>query len=340
LNVKKIIDVCCSDKWLKLLAIALAVVTWVYVSGKSYGTDRKIVRLHFRAPADYYILAEDWGKVTATVEGSAAEVRLLPKELTAEIDVIARKKGDIPKPFGAPLSLSIKLSSSDIRNLPPSLVVREFEPSRVSVTLDKMDEKLLLVDIDREKDLNVQLDEGLEIHEFYWSPKRLFVRGPKSVLAGMDSIHPKPTTLNNLAAGPFDTKRPLQTVAQNMDCLQPETPSVEVHIRVIDKRGKATIKNVRVEVRGFPEFEYSVFTEDKTKPFTEITGVEIRGPKKALEDPRVRAFIDLTDITDSKEKPEVKRTVQFAAEPGVDVLTKPPSVMVQIKARPTEPTRP
>jgi len=335
-NVKKIIDVCCADRWLKLLAIALAVVTWVYVSGQSYGTGTKTVRLHFKVPDDYYILAEDWGEVKATVEGSAVDMRLLPDTLTAEIDVIARKKDDIPEEFGAPLSLSIKLSSSDIRNLPPSLVVREFEPSRVSVTLDKMDEKVLLVDIDKKKDLNVQLDEGLEIHEFYWSPKRLIVRGPKSVLAGMDSIHPKPIVLDNLVAGPFKTIRRLQTVVQNMDCLQPEKPSVEVTIRVIDKREKATIKTVRVEVRGFPEFEYSVFTEDKTKPFTEITEVEIRGPKKTLEDPRVRAFIDLTDITDPKEKPEVKRAVQFAAEPGVDVLTKPPSVMVQIKARPTE----
>lgn len=338
--MNRILEACLADKWFKLLALGLAVITWVYVNSRTVGSAEKDVELVFKDPPNYFILARHRTMVRATVEGPRADVRSLPKTLLAEIDVAEKKKGSFPTDFDVPPTVKLSLARSDIRNLPPRVTIK-FKRDEVRITLDKIEEKWLPVEVDDKKDLNIQVAEGFEVHKFYWSPKHVYVRGPKSVLAKMESIRPLPIVITGLS-GPLQTDQPLDTTwpirgrGKPVKCLQPRTPNIRVLIEVIPKREKAKIRNVLLEVRGLPGLLYTVFTEDKTKLFTEVAEVEILGPKKALDDPRVRAFVDLTDIKDPKEKPEVKRKLQFSAEPDIEVLTKPPSVVVQIKAGATE----
>jgi len=338
--LKKILEACLADKWFKLLALGLAVITWVYVNSRTAGSDEKKIELVFKNPPNYFILTKHRTMVRATVEGPRADVRSLPKTLIAEIDVAQKKKGSLPTDFDVPPTVKLSLVRSDIRDLPPRVTIK-FKRDEVRITLDKIEGKWLPVEVDDKKDLKVQVAEGFEVHKFYWSPKHVYVRGPKSVLAKMESIRPLPIVITGLS-GPLQTDQPLNTTWPIRDrgkvvhCLQPRTPNIRVLIEVIPKREKAKIENVPLEVRGLPGLLYTVFIEDKTKLFTEVAEVEIRGPKKALDDPRVRAFVDLTDIKDPKKKPEVKRELQFSAEPDIEFLTKPPSVVVQIKAGATE----
>lgn len=332
--MNKILEACLADKWLKLLALGLAVVTWVYVSTIARTTDKKTVNLTFEDPQDHFILPGHPTKVTAKVEGPEADVRRLPTELRARIDVASKQKGSLPTEFKIPQSVSIALATSDIRDLRGSLTIKEFDPPRVNITLDQMDKKLLPVKIDQKQDLKGKVKEGFQIHKIYPTPSQVIVRGPRSVLARMDSIRPKLIPVGGLSGQHIVKGWPLDTFAKigekRIDCLT--VPNLkEVSIVVVPKYETLKVKNVPLEVRGLPGLLYTVFIEDKTKLFTEVAEVEIRGPKKALDDPRVRAFVDLTDIKDPKEKPEVKRELQFSAEPGVEVLTKPPSVVVQIK---------
>ena len=333
--MKKILEACLADKWLKLLALGLAVITWVYVNSRTVGSAEKDVELVFKDPPNYFVLAKHRTMVRATVEGPRADVQSLPKTLLAEIDVAEKKKGSLPTDFDVPPTVKLSLARSDIRDLPPRVTIK-FKRDEVRITLDKIEEKWLPVEVDDKKDLKVQVAEGFEVHKFYWSPKHVYVRGPKSVLAKMENIRPQPIVITGLSGPlqtdqPLDTTRPIPGRGNAVNCLQLRTPNIRVLIEVIPKREKAKIKNVPLEVRGLPGFLYTVLNEPKTEPFTKVAEVEILGPKKALDDPRVRAFVDLTDIKDPKEKPEVKRELQFSAEPGLEVLTKPPSVVVQIK---------
>lgn len=339
MKLKKLLTMCLADKWLKLLAIALAIVTWVYVSQKISGIDTKTVQLRFTPPPNHYIMAEDWGKVKVTVEGSAAAVRQLPDKLDAHIDVAERKKEAIPANFPDTLRLTIRLASSDIQNLPPGLSVKSFEPSEVNITIDRIVQKRVPVEIDPAEDLDGLVKTGFEIYRIYAVPNQVVIRGPRSVLRGVDSIHPKPIPISGLS-NDFTVKNwELETAVKHngkmLDCLQVENLD-QVTIVVIPKKEKAVVKNVRLEVRGLPGLIYLVFTEDNTKPFTTVPEVEIEGPEKALADATVRAFIDLTDILDPQKQPQVRRALQFAVDPGIEVLTKPPFVMVHIKRAPTE----
>ena len=340
MKLKKLINVCFADKWLKLLAVALAIVTWVYVSQITRDTETESLRLEFKAPADHFIMDANHGAVFVTVEGSAAAMRLLPNNLIAVVDVAEKKADAIRRGITAPVTLNIRLVPADIQNLPPTLDVKEFDPARVTITLDRMDQKRLPVVIDPTADLAGLVKPGFEIYTIYPVPKEVVVRGPKSVLSTLESVHPYPIPVSALDKD-FSVKkwRIKTTVEHNgkpIDCLQVANLE-EIIIKVVPKKEKAVVKNVRVEVRGLPGLIYSVFTEDNTKPFTVVPEVEILGPKKALADATVRAFIDLTDILDPKDKPQVMRALQFTVAPGIEVLTKPPSVMVQIKKAPTPP---
>ena len=338
MNLKKLLGICLADKWLKLLAVAFAIVTWVYVSQITRDDKTKDVRLRFKAPDSHFIMPGHRAEVEVTVEGPAVALARLPENLVAHIDVAEKKKGTMPE-GSAPRSLGISLSPSDIQNLPAGLTVKGFEPSKVNITLDKMDQKRVPVAIDAEADLNGLVKDGFEIYRIYAAPNQVVVRGPRSVLSGVESVHPKPIPISGLNKD-FTVKNwPLETTVDHsgtlIDCLQVANLD-QVTIKVIPKKEKATVKNVRVEVRGLPGFVYAVLTEDNTKPFTAVPQVEIQGPKTALADATVRAFIDLTDILDPNDKPEVKREVQFAVGPDIEVLTKPPSVMVKIKMAPAE----
>ncbi len=337
---KKLLEMCLADKWLKLLAVALAIVTWVYVSQITSDTARKRVRLKLEAPPNHFILDANRDAVDATVKGSAAAMRLLPERLVAVVDVAEKKADAIRRGITAPVTLNIRLVPADIQNLPPTLSVKEFEPARVTITLDRIDQKRLPVVIDPATDLSGLVKPGFEIYTIYPVPKEVVVRGPRSVLSTLESVHPYPIPVSKLDKD-FSVKnwRIKTTVDHNgsrLDCLQVANLD-EVIIKVIPKKEKAIVKNVRVEVRGLPGLIYVVLTEDNTKPFTIVPEVEIRGLKEALADATVRAFIDLTDIVDPDEKPEVRRALQFDVAPGIEVLTKPPSVMVQIKKAPTPP---
>ena len=57
----------------------------------------------------------------------------------------------------------------------------------------------------------------------------------------------------------------------------------------------------------------------------------MRGPKELLEQPRLRAFVDLTEIDNPEETLDRKKQVEFSARSGIEILSEPPAVVVQIK---------
>ncbi len=339
--MKKIIDAILADKWLKLLALGLAGVTWWYVAPRTYGTDERPVTLDFKAPKGHFILAKPWTQVQVELQGPADDIdQMKGAHLVAEINLAEKLGKDFPKDFDVPRSVSVRLAPSDIRNLPPRVRVKEFKREEISVLLDEISEKLLPVEIDQEEHLQIKVREGFEVYRVYSSPKRVFVRGPRSVLEKMESIRLERAEVPDLA-DTFEDRFPLRTTALtgagDVDCLAPRVPDILVRITVIPKREKVKIKKVPVEVRGWPDIVYTVLKPDMTGPYTEVPEVEIQGPKKTLDDdPKVRAFVDLTDITDPGEKPEAKREVQFSAAEGVEVLGERPTVMVKIKAAATK----
>lgn len=331
--MRKILDAIFANHRLKVLSIVLAVSVWVFVMQKSYNTKPDIdIPLTVIVPENMFILNQPWKSLEVTLRGPAPVMsQLRASLLSAEIDLTKRKQVEMPANLDVPQPVVIQILPSDIRNLPPNITVTKIFPTSVTVTLDKIIEKRLTVT----ETLDGEVKSGLKVHRVYPTPKQVIVRGPRSVLAQRDDIKTLPVPISDLDAGTWQPTRALDTSdAQSglSDCLRPDPPKVVVWIEVVPQEEPAIIKNVPIEIRGLPGFLYQVLTGDKSAPFVVLPEVQISGPKPILEKPGLHAYIDLTDVTDPKEKPEVTREIQFASMPGIEVLTKPAPVVVQIRA--------
>jgi YbbR domain-containing protein len=331
-----------SNRRLKLLSAVLAVITWIYVSEKSYTVrDRIEVPITFLAPAKKYILPEKSAdRVMLTLRGPTQVMnQLRPGSLIVEIDIARKKEAELAVAHDFPRPVTLSITRLDIRNLPGDVEVTYISLPSVTVTLDEIGDKRLAV----EPDLVGSPKVGTTQH-VYASPKDVIVSGPKSVLARLDSIRTLPIPIGDLDVGKWTPSRPLNRTPMvdgkpigPENCLTtPNTDAVTIWIEVVPIEGTRVVKNVPLEVRGLPGLGYKVLTVDKNNPVTSIPEVEIKGPQADLNNPALRAYVDLTDITDPKLKSEVTREVGFSAAPGIEVATKPPSVVVQIFVAPEE----
>lgn len=338
--MSKILNACLANKGLKLLAIVLAVVTWVYVSQLTNRVRSIDVPLNFTVPPDsFFILSQTYKQARLTLQGPAAainQIELLRGSVVVQIDVLQKLKDRMPSKYEEPKPVSVRVSESDIRNLPPNITVTELDPREVTVTLDEVVEKRLTV----KENLDGEVKEGLAIHKVYLIPKRVIVRGPRSILTERDSIQTQPVDVVGLDEGIWEPERPLDTSDEKSgltNCLKSDPAKVKVQVEVVRKEEKVTreIEDVPIEIRGLPGLHYTLLNLTKAEPYTKIPKLTIEGTKETVEQP-VRAFIDVTAITDPKQVPEQKMTVQFSTSPGVKVLTEPQEVMVLIKAEAPE----
>ena len=331
--MKKILDIILANYPIKILSIVLAVSVWVFVMQKTYSTKPDIdIPLTITVPENMFILTRSSESLQVTLRGPAPVMSQLPVSLlAAEIDLAKRRLVELPANMDTPQSLTIQILPSDIRNLPPDITVTRIFPNTVTVTLDRIIEKRLTVT----ETLDGKVKDGLKVHQVYPTPKQVIARGPRSVLIRRDSIKTLPVPISDLDAGTWQPTRALDTSdAQGglADCLRPDPSKVVVWIEVVPQDETQIVKNVPIEIRGLPSLIYQVLTGDKSAPFATLPEVQISGPKPLLEKPGLHAYIDLTDIGDPKEKPEVTREIQFASVSGIQVLTKPASVVVQIRA--------
>ena len=326
--MNKVLEVCLANKWLKLLSLALAVVIWVYVSRKAYGTKDVVdVPLVLTGYGENFILAQSWEKVTLSLRGPAGAMDQLRTDvLVAELNI--ELKGKLPNMSEAkqPVSVEIPVAGSDIRNLPDSVTVAELRPRKVRVRLDQIVEKRLTVVVD-ETVLIGKVKKGLRLLKSYPSKKHVMVTGPKSVLDRMETIRPRPFEIEDLEVSTQQPRR-LDTRAEingkQIDCLKPEPARIEVWIDIEPIGKTLKIKDVPIEIHGLPGFVYTVLDEKKANPYVKIPEVEIQGPEKLLEKPMLRAFIDLTAM----QEPEQTVRVQFSVAEKIEVRTKAPDVVV------------
>jgi hypothetical protein len=347
--VKALLDLILKNKWLKLLAVFLAVLTWIYVIQQSYKPlDFEEVPVRFvglkttidGVTREYFILSRTWSKLEVTISGPAnAMAQLRESKLVAEVNVAQRLKGGFPDTTDAPRPVTIDIEPEDILNLPPNTKVSEIKPKAITITLDEIDERQIKVEIDPKSDLRGEVQRGLRMVKPYAEPLRVMVRGPRSVLADLHEIHPMPVPIGNVTeALTLLPERLLDRRAminnRLVDCLRPAPPKVTVWIEVLPRWETAKIKDIPINIRGWPNMAYNVLDVTKTRPFLMLPEVEIRGPgpKAELEKTKLIAYLDLADITDPKAKPETRMAVKFDHAPEIEIISKPTEVVVQIKA--------
>ncbi|MFW6107594.1 MAG: hypothetical protein ACOC70_00205, partial [bacterium] len=163
--MSKIIALLLKDKWLKLISVALATATWIYVSEQRDKAREVSVPLRLTAPDDKFLLDPRRPQVLRVLlRGPTRAIGQLREELLSAGIRITEKVKRLPDTSKSPQPVTIQIGADDIQNVPDTIAVKSVQPERISVVIDEMTRKRLEVVVDKEKDLKGELKEGYQIH--------------------------------------------------------------------------------------------------------------------------------------------------------------------------------
>lgn len=190
---------------LRLLALVLAVLTWVFVTvERSEPESIKAIdtTIRYDSPAGF-ILLDPPEDVRVTVRGKASELRSLsPFEVDVFVEVTAEKG-----------TYEIQLSSQNVF-LPGDLQIVSIEPSVLSLVLDREVTRMLTVT----PRLTGEPAAGALAQEPTVQPARVPVRGPESRINKVASLTTTPISLDGHAldfeerAGVISNDRTIQVL--------------------------------------------------------------------------------------------------------------------------------
>jgi YbbR domain-containing protein len=171
---------------LRLLALALAILTWVYVTvGKQEPVSVKAIDTTIRYDSpDGFILLDPPEDVRVTVRGKASELRNLnPFQVDVSVEVTPAKG-----------TYEVQLNSQNVF-LPGDLEIVSIEPSVISLALDREVTRMLPV----HPRLTGEPAAGAVALSATVTPARVPVRGPESRINQIASLTTTPISLDGHA---------------------------------------------------------------------------------------------------------------------------------------------
>ena len=204
----------------KLLALAIAAVTWFILTGqrreriseRSYRVPLSIVNV----PSGTMVVSPLPDSVDVRVRGALTPLRTLdPARLEAVVDLADSAPGEKRYP----------LEPGDI-NVPPEVEVIGISPAEIRIVLDEIAEKTLPV----LASVVGAPAEGAVVEEVTVDPKNVHAIGPAQVIATMSNVPTQPVSLENRPAS-FTAATTLALPAPGVRVREGQAASVQVKIR-------------------------------------------------------------------------------------------------------------
>ena len=156
------------DWGVKLLALAIAIVLWLNVTGQNKPVTQRIsdVQLNFLSHQGLEISNDPASSVEVTVKGSPNLLdQMNLRDLVATVDISDQKAGE----------RVVRLSPESVKmELPPGVQIMAFRPATIPIRLEPTIELALDVEVKVEGGLA----EGYEVTSISVNPNRIRVRGP------------------------------------------------------------------------------------------------------------------------------------------------------------------
>ena len=165
-----------SNTGLKLIALLLAVCTWLFVKGITSDW-RTIdgVPVEVRIKSGLTALKTSVSTVNVTVRGTREDVRQVSRQdLSALVDLTRDPRRGL---------IAVELTPKDVRHS-RRVQVTQIEPSEVTVNVDEIIERELPV----QPQFTGELPPSLAIERVITKPDKIVVKGPKTLLNNMSAV--------------------------------------------------------------------------------------------------------------------------------------------------------
>ncbi|MFZ5480335.1 MAG: CdaR family protein [Myxococcota bacterium] len=159
----------------KGVALAFALMAWIWVQSEQVVEERAKVRLDWKLPEGLVPVEPPLETATLTVEGVQAFVRSVrQKELSIALDLSRAKDGDV----------NVDLTERPITGLPPQVRVTSISPTQLKVRLDRVQKRRVRV----VPATDGVVADGFRLVGVAVKPDRVELVGPSSVLRAMDEV--------------------------------------------------------------------------------------------------------------------------------------------------------
>ena len=317
---------------IKLLAVGLAVVVWMYANSVVIKTTDIDVRLEIDHPESVDVAVQPVDRmVKLKLSGPAGVINELSRRriqlaYTLEEKDITEEERVMP----------IRFDGVMVRNLPAQVEVAGFTPRAFELTVRPLDEKRFTVVLPKVATVGTP-SKGYKVA---WARIRgrneVRVRGPVGVLRRIES-----ELGGKIEAMPVDASNRAEPFVESFCSLNPEvrfadgsvdrvicTETVEVYVEIKPEDAEAVVKGVQITLRVTPGFTHEVAIESDNP-----VDVPIVGPPDAVGTVRADSLDAYIDIR--ARKPEVEKGDPFTEKLIVRGL--PPGVKVakdvHVKAR-------
>jgi YbbR domain-containing protein len=159
----------------KGLALAFAVMMWVWVQSEQVVEERARVRLDWKLPDGLMLVEPPLETATVTVEGVQAFVRTVrQKDLSILLDLSRAREGEV----------SLDLSERPVAGMASQVRVVSVSPSTLKVQLDRvLERRVNVVAV-----IQGEPADGFRVGKVVVKPERVALSGPSSVLRGLSEI--------------------------------------------------------------------------------------------------------------------------------------------------------
>jgi YbbR domain-containing protein len=163
------------DWWLKALALVIAFVLWVAITGEDRARTDVQLPLQIDLPPELVLASPPPTAVTVRLEGPRTVIRKLePIGLDVRIDLRDTAPGE----------RDVQLEQEQIRGLPRQVTVAFFLPARVQLTVDRLLRQPLPVEVN----LVGSPPAGYALYNASSRPDAVLVEGPESEVTALARV--------------------------------------------------------------------------------------------------------------------------------------------------------
>jgi YbbR domain-containing protein len=243
---ERVVSFLLEHPWAKLFSLLLAGAIWFYVQGEEIADARVRAEVEWQLPPGVMSVEPLPTQVAVTIRGSRVATRRA-RDVPVRIVVDLRDAG-----VG---EHGVDLSTATPQGLPAGIEVLAVAPNAVRFLLDEVTTRRAAVSAV----LVGEPAEGFEISEVTLAPEVVEVRGPRSAIAGLDTIRTQPIDVSGITG--TGSRQVVLDLPRGVT-LEGLAPVAQVDVR--SRRERRVIEDVPVHVRGYWSWRPEPDTVDVT----------------------------------------------------------------------------
>lgn len=224
-SIRRLFEKIFIEDWMmKLIALIITLALWFGVTGLRTPTTERLknVTLKIRVSNEMEITNSPVQEVDLVISGDSRRIDQIRREdLIVSLDL-----GD-----ALPGERTVEITPENVNdNLPPGVKLEEVQPSKIAITLEKVEKREIPVRAVTENNL----PEGYEIYSMTVAPKNVPLRGPASFINSIDYVSTEPIDLSEKQADFTAQQVPLKITNPKITVIDESV--VDVFFRIGEKR--------------------------------------------------------------------------------------------------------